>query len=134
MEPEYFLSFLLDCIKSLNDNIVMAPEQELLTKLSDKKEQMQLLVKPYKKPQAPKPPLRFDDTSPNGVSPSFDLRPVVSQQHISEERESTQSPCKSGDSSLAKGKILLMFGKNTKLCEFGIISKPSRHDLFCHLP
>nr|XP_053625438.1 NCK-interacting protein with SH3 domain isoform X2 [Plodia interpunctella] len=56
-----------------------------------------------KKPQAPKPPPRLDDTTPpNGVSPSFDLRPVVSQQQMSEERESSQSPPKSQNNSISK--------------------------------
>lgn len=82
----------------------MSQKQEILIKLGEKKKQIQALVKPHKKMQAPKPPPRFDDTPPNGVSPSFDLRPVVSQQHISEERESIQSPSKSADSSITKGK------------------------------
>lgn len=83
----------------------MSQKHELLAKLIDKKKQIQVQVKPHRKSQAPKPPPRFDDTPPNGVSPSFDLRPVVSQQHISEERESTQSPSKSADSSLTKGTL-----------------------------
>lgn len=87
---------------------MLSQKPDLLAKLNEKKKQVQLLVKPHRKQQAPKPPPRLDDhTPPNGVSPSFDLRPVVSQQHISEERESTQSPCKSADSSSAKGKFIL---------------------------
>lgn len=88
----------------MSENSQMQHKQDLVAKLSEKRKQVQLLVKPHRKQQAPKPPPRLDDnTLPNGVSPCFDLRPVVSQQHVSEERESTQSPCKSTDSSLAKG-------------------------------
>lgn len=92
MEPEFSLAFLNDCIKSLGEN-GGSQKQEVLAKLVEKKRHIQMSLKPHsKKSQAPKPPPRFDDsTPPNGVSPSFDLRPVVSQQHISEERDS-QSP------------------------------------------
>lgn len=109
MEPEYFLAFLNDCIRSLSENNTSTQKQELLARLNDKKRQIQMFVKPpSKKPQAPKPPPRLDDnTPPNGVSPSFDLRPVVSQQQITEERE-CQSPVKSVSS--AKGNC------NTSLC------------------
>lgn len=83
------MGFLNDCIKSLSGNPAMSQKQELITRLNEKRKQVQLLVKPHKKQQAPKPPPRLDDsTPPNGVSPCFDLRPVVSQQYISEERES----------------------------------------------
>ncbi|KAM3963164.1 NCK-interacting protein with SH3 domain [Aphomia sociella] len=104
VEPEFFLAFLNDCIKNLNDNNAMSTQkQELLNKLNEKKKQIQMFVKPHsKKPPAPKPPPRLDDsTPPNGVSPSFDLRPVVSQQQISEERDS-QSPPKSLNNSSSK--------------------------------
>ncbi|CAG9585311.1 unnamed protein product [Danaus chrysippus] len=103
VEPDYFLSFLNDCIKSLNETNAMTPQkQETLTKLYEKKKQLQALVKPSKKQAAPKPPPRLDDnTPPNGVSPSFDLRPVVSQQHISEEK-SCSSPSKSLNSNAYK--------------------------------
>ncbi|OWR43561.1 NCK-interacting SH3 domain-containing protein [Danaus plexippus plexippus] len=103
VEPDYFLSFLNDCIKSLNETNAMTPQkQETLTKLYEKKKQLQALVKPSKKQAAPKPPPRLDDnTPPNGVSPSFDLRPVVSQQHISEEK-SCSSPSKSLNSNTYK--------------------------------
>ncbi|XP_059056958.1 NCK-interacting protein with SH3 domain [Achroia grisella] len=97
VEPEFLLAFINDCIKNTNENnIVSSQKQELLNKLNEKKKLIQLVIKPQsKKPPAPKPPQRLDDsTPPNGVSPSFDLRPVVSQQQISEERES-QSPPKS---------------------------------------
>ncbi|XP_038215929.1 NCK-interacting protein with SH3 domain [Zerene cesonia] len=100
VDPEFFLGFLSDCMKSLNDNTAMAQRQDLLARLSEKKKQIQGLVKPHKKQQAPKPPPRLDDsTPPNGVSPSFDLRPVVSQQHLSEERD---SPTRSLNSSVSK--------------------------------
>ncbi|KPI91578.1 NCK-interacting protein with SH3 domain [Papilio xuthus] len=102
-EPEFFLAFLNDCIKSLNENHTMSSQkQETLARLNEKKKQIQLLVKPAsKKPPAPKPPPRWDDsTPPNGVSPSFDLRPVVSQQHVSEEYDAPQSPIKSIDKTL----------------------------------
>ncbi|XP_063620398.1 NCK-interacting protein with SH3 domain [Cydia splendana] len=92
VEPEFFLAFLSSCIKSLNeDNAMSGQKQELLARLSEKKKQLQILTRPQnKKPQAPKPPPRLDDaTPPNGVSPSFDLRPVVSQQYISEEKDSS---------------------------------------------
>ncbi|XP_063359322.1 NCK-interacting protein with SH3 domain [Cydia amplana] len=92
VEPEFFLAFLSSCIKSLNeDNAMSGQKQELLARLSEKKKQLQMLLRPHnKKPPAPKPPPRLDDaTPPNGVSPSFDLRPVVSQQYISEERDSS---------------------------------------------
>ncbi|XP_063378241.1 NCK-interacting protein with SH3 domain [Cydia fagiglandana] len=92
VEPEFFLAFLSSCIKSLNeDNAMSGQKQELLARLSEKKKQLQILTRPQnKKAQAPKPPPRLDDaTPPNGVSPSFDLRPVVSQQYISEERDSS---------------------------------------------
>ncbi|XP_052757518.1 NCK-interacting protein with SH3 domain [Galleria mellonella] len=101
VEPEFFLAFINDCIKNINENNATSPQkQELLSKLNEKKKQIQLIVKPQsKKPPAPKPPQRLDDsTPPNGVSPSFDLRPVVSQQQISEDRES-QSPPKSLNNS-----------------------------------
>ncbi|KAL0842193.1 hypothetical protein ABMA28_014356 [Loxostege sticticalis] len=100
VEPEYFLAFLNDCIRSLSENNTSTQKQELLARLNDKKRQIQMFVKPpSKKPQAPKPPPRLDDnTPPNGVSPSFDLRPVVSQQQITEERE-CQSPVKSVSSA-----------------------------------
>ncbi|XP_049866632.1 NCK-interacting protein with SH3 domain-like [Pectinophora gossypiella] len=93
VEPEFLLAFLNDCLKNLNDSGMASQKQELVTRLNEKKKQVQVSFKPHtKKPPAPKPPPRFDDsTPPNGVSPSFDLRPVVSQQHISEERE-IQSP------------------------------------------
>ncbi|CAG9783845.1 unnamed protein product [Diatraea saccharalis] len=94
VEQEFFLSFLNDCIKSLNENnSISTQKQELLAGLIEKKKQIEMSMKPpSKKAQAPKPPLRLDDgTPPNGVSPSFDLRPVVSQQQITEERESTNS-------------------------------------------
>ncbi|CAK1545316.1 unnamed protein product [Leptosia nina] len=100
VEADFFLGFLNDCIKSLNENPAMAQKQEILQRLSEKRKQVQVLVKPSKKQQAPKPPPRLDDnTPPNGVSPSFDLRPVVSQQHISEEQE---SPTKSLSSNVVK--------------------------------
>ncbi|XP_063531045.1 NCK-interacting protein with SH3 domain [Cydia strobilella] len=92
VEPEFFLAFLSSCIKSLNeDNTMSEQKKELLARLSEKKKQLQILTRPQnKKPPAPKPPPRLDDaTPPNGVSPSFDLRPVVSQQYISEERDSS---------------------------------------------
>lgn len=75
----------------------MSQKQELVAKLNEKKKQLLLTVKPLaKKMPAPKPPPRLDDsTPPNGVSPSFDLRPVVSQQHITEEKETPLSPKKS---------------------------------------
>lgn len=68
-----------------------AQKQDLLARLSEKKKQITASVRPQnKKPQAPKPPPRLDDpTPPNGVSPSFDLRPIVSQQYINEERDSS---------------------------------------------
>lgn len=89
VEPEFFMGFLNECIKNLNENPPMAQKQEILLRLNEKRKQIQVLVKPHKKQQAPKPPPRLDDnTPPNGVSPSFDLRPVVSQQYISEENES----------------------------------------------
>lgn len=83
----------------------MSQKQELLGKLNEKKRQLQVNLKPHaKKAPAPKPPPRLDDsTPPNGVSPSFDLRPVVSQQHITEERENSQSPTKSAN-NVSKGK------------------------------
>ncbi|KAL4714574.1 hypothetical protein ACJJTC_006620 [Scirpophaga incertulas] len=95
VEPEFFLGFLNDCIKSISEtNLSSTQKQDLLSRLNDKRKQIQKLVKPSaKKPQAPKPPMRLDDcTPPNGVSPSFDLRPVVSQQQINEECEISQSP------------------------------------------
>ncbi|XP_013195935.2 NCK-interacting protein with SH3 domain [Amyelois transitella] len=98
VEPDFFVTFINDCIKNLNDcNAVSTQKQELLARLHEKKKQIQMSMKPQsKKPPAPKPPPRLDDTTPpNGVSPSFDLRPVVSQQQMSEERESSQSPPKS---------------------------------------
>ncbi|CAH2073694.1 unnamed protein product, partial [Iphiclides podalirius] len=56
-----------------------------------------------KKPPAPKPPPRWDDsTPPNGVSPSFDLRPVVSQQHVSEDIDTPQSPIKVAERTLSE--------------------------------
>ncbi|KAI8434852.1 hypothetical protein MSG28_003343 [Choristoneura fumiferana] len=92
VEPEFFLSFLNSCIKSLNeDNAMSAQKQELLVRVSEKKKQITASMRPLnKKAQAPKPPPRLDDaTPPNGVSPSFDLRPIVSQQYINEERDSS---------------------------------------------
>lgn len=87
VEPEFFLLFLNDCMKNLNDGSAMTGQkQELLSKLTEKKISLQQIVKP-KKALAPKPPPRFDDTPPNGVSPSFDLRPVVSQQNLNEEKD-----------------------------------------------
>ncbi|XP_030038903.2 NCK-interacting protein with SH3 domain [Manduca sexta] len=99
VEPEYFLSFLNDCIQNLSENNAMSQKQELLIRLNEKRKQVQMSIKPpSKKPPAPKPPPRLDDsTPPNGVSPSFDLRPIVSRQHISEEREVMQSPSKSAN-------------------------------------
>ncbi|XP_045785598.1 NCK-interacting protein with SH3 domain [Maniola jurtina] len=105
VEPDFFLAFINDCIKSLNEcNAMTTQKQELLTKLNEKKKQLQVLVKPPSKKQAaPKPPLHLDEnTPPNGVSPCFDLRPVVSQQHISEERQSCSSPSKSVNSTVTK--------------------------------
>lgn len=93
MEPDFAMSFLNNCIKSLNDdNVISSHKQELLARLTEKRKIIQLSLKPpSKKPPAPKPPPRLDDhTPPNGVSPSFDLRPVVSQQHVTEELD--QSP------------------------------------------
>ncbi|XP_022820088.1 NCK-interacting protein with SH3 domain isoform X2 [Spodoptera litura] len=83
-------------MKNINESGTMAQKQELLAKLNEKKKQIQISIKPHgKKAPAPKPPPRLDDcTPPNGVSPCFDLRPVVSQQHISEDRESSPSPTK----------------------------------------
>lgn len=83
----------------------MSQKQDILGRLREKKKQVQVLVKPsVKKAPAPKPPPRLDDhTPPNGVSPSFDLRPVVSQQQISEERGTPQSPVKSVTKSVSKG-------------------------------
>ncbi|CAG9114408.1 unnamed protein product [Plutella xylostella] len=93
VEPDFAMSFLNNCIKSLNDdNVISSHKQELLARLTEKRKIIQLSLKPpSKKPPAPKPPPRLDDhTPPNGVSPSFDLRPVVSQQHVTEELD--QSP------------------------------------------
>ncbi|GBP24715.1 hypothetical protein EVAR_79562_1 [Eumeta japonica] len=94
VEPEFLLSFLNDCLRNLSDDL-MNQKQELISKLNEKKRHLQMILKaPSKKPPAPKPPPRFDDsTPPNGVSPSFDLRPVVSQQNMIEEKE--ESPTKS---------------------------------------
>ncbi|XP_026744468.1 NCK-interacting protein with SH3 domain isoform X1 [Trichoplusia ni] len=102
VEPEFYLAFLNDCIRNISESNSMSQKQDLLLKLSEKKKQLQITLKPHgKKAPAPKPPPRLDDsTPPNGVSPSFDLRPVVSQQHISEERESSQSPTKPANSVL----------------------------------
>lgn len=93
-----------DCIRNLNENNSVPQKQELINKLSDKKKQVLLSVKPHsKKPPAPKPPPRFEEsTPPNGVSPCFDLRPIVSQQHITEERELSSS--KSTNDTVIKGK------------------------------
>ncbi|XP_050558794.1 NCK-interacting protein with SH3 domain isoform X2 [Spodoptera frugiperda] len=99
VEPEFYLAFLNDCMKSISESGTMSQKQELLAKLNEKKKQIQLSIKPHgKKAPAPKPPPRLDDcTPPNGVSPCFDLRPVVSQQHISEDRESSPSPTKANN-------------------------------------
>lgn len=85
----------------------MSQKQDLLAKLSEKKKQIQISLKPHgKKAPAPKPPPRLDDcTPPNGVSPCFDLRPVISQQHIYEERESSPSPTKPNN-NVPQGKHL----------------------------
>ncbi|XP_028173438.1 NCK-interacting protein with SH3 domain isoform X5 [Ostrinia furnacalis] len=106
VDPEYFLAFVNDCIKSIGENSLSAQKQELVSRLNEKKKQLQMFVKPLsKKAQAPKPPPRLDDhTPPNGVSPSFDLRPVVSQQQISEERE-CQSPVKSVSSAKENAEV-----------------------------
>ncbi|KAJ0180613.1 hypothetical protein K1T71_004017 [Dendrolimus kikuchii] len=103
VEPEFFLSFLNDCIKHLSES-AMSQKQDIITRLQEKKKQVQILVKPLiKKAPAPKPPPRFEDnTPPNGVSPSFDLRPVVSQQHITEDIETPQSPSKPVTKSISK--------------------------------
>lgn len=84
--------------------MISPQKQELLSKLTEKRRALQLSLKPpSKKAPAPKPPPRLDDhTPPNGVSPMFDLRPVVSQQHVNEERE--QSPTESLNNS-QKGKV-----------------------------
>lgn len=115
MEPEFFIAFVNDCIKNLNDSGMSPQKQELLGRLSDKKKQIHAILKPHgKKPPAPRPPPRLDDsTPPNGVSPSFDLRPVVSQQQLGEVRESSQSP--SPPKSSSKGKIIVIFLKNNWL-------------------
>ncbi|XP_045445913.1 NCK-interacting protein with SH3 domain [Melitaea cinxia] len=105
VEPEFFLAFLNECIKNLKDNNNMTSQkQELLTKLNEKKKHIQTLIKPpSKKHAAPKPPPRLDDsTPPNGVSPSFDLRPVVSQQQITEEKQCYSSPSNSLNSNVTK--------------------------------
>ncbi|XP_050680775.1 NCK-interacting protein with SH3 domain isoform X1 [Leptidea sinapis] len=100
VKPEYFLNFLNECIRNLSENSTLEQKEEIIFMLNEKKKQVQSLAKPYKKPQAPKPPPRLDDhTPPNGVSPCFDLRPIVSQQNISEERD---SPTKSLNSSVSK--------------------------------
>ncbi|XP_072943937.1 NCK-interacting protein with SH3 domain [Epargyreus clarus] len=106
VEPDFFLSFINDCVMNLSDNNSMTSQkQELIGKLVEKKRQLQLLVKPLSKKQpAPKPPPRLDDsTPPNGVSPSFDLRPVVSQQQISEESESSPTRMANSNSSKDNG-------------------------------
>ncbi|VVD02012.1 unnamed protein product [Leptidea sinapis] len=100
VKPEYFLNFLNECIRNLSENSTLEQKEEIIFMLNEKKKQVQSLAKPYKKPQAPKPPPRLDDhTPPNGVSPCFDLRPIVSQQNMSEERD---SPTKSLNSSVSK--------------------------------
>lgn len=104
------MAFVKDCIKSLNEcNAMTSQKQELLSKLNEKKKQLHALVKPPSKKQAaPKPPVHLDEnTPPNGVSPCFDLRPVVSQQHISEERQSCSSPSKSVNSAVNKGMFIV---------------------------
>ncbi|CAH2251159.1 jg11826 [Pararge aegeria aegeria] len=105
VEPEFFLAFVNASIKSLNEcNAMTTQKQELLSKLNEKKKQLQVLVKPPSKKQpAPQPPVNLDEnTPPNGVSPCFDLRPVVSQQHIAEELQSCSSPSKSVNSAVTK--------------------------------
>ncbi|XP_028037900.1 NCK-interacting protein with SH3 domain [Bombyx mandarina] len=99
VEAEYLLAFLSDCIKNLNESSSHSQKQDLLIKMIERKKQVQMFVKPHsKKQQAPKPPPRLDDsTPPNGVSPSFDLRPVVSQQQISEERDSPPKSSSTND-------------------------------------
>ncbi|XP_062526491.1 NCK-interacting protein with SH3 domain isoform X4 [Bombyx mori] len=99
VEAEYLLAFLSDCIKNLNESSSHSQKQDLLIKIIERKKQVQMFVKPHsKKQQAPKPPPRLDDsTPPNGVSPSFDLRPVVSQQQISEERDSPPKSSSTND-------------------------------------
>ncbi|KAJ2952666.1 hypothetical protein O0L34_g7004 [Tuta absoluta] len=103
VEPEFFLTFLNDCLKSLNDTGMASQKQDLVSRLNEKKKQIQSCLKRQaKKPPAPKPPPRLDDSSPqNGVSMPFDLRPVVSQQHLEEERGS-QSPPISNNNSFSK--------------------------------
>lgn len=98
------MAFVNDCIKNLNDSGMSSQKQELLGRLNEKKKQIHAIVKPHgKKLPAPRPPPRLDEgTPPNGLSPSFDLRPVVSQQQLSEMRETCQSPPKSND----KGEII----------------------------
>lgn len=111
MEPEFFLAFLNECIKNLKENNTMSSQkQELLTKLNEKKKHIQTLIKPPSKKQAaPKPPPRLDDsTPPNGVSPSFDLRPVISQQQISEEKQCYSSPSNSLNSNVTKGMYIIL--------------------------
>ncbi|CAH0721752.1 unnamed protein product, partial [Brenthis ino] len=104
VDADFFLGFLNDCIRNLNDNTTMTSQkQELLMRLNEKKKQIKASLKPSSKKQAaPKPPPRLDDsTPPNGVSPCFDLRPVVSQQQISEEKHTCSSPSKSQNSTSA---------------------------------
>ncbi|CAK1581789.1 unnamed protein product [Parnassius mnemosyne] len=101
VEPDFFLAFLNDCINNLNENNTMSSQkQETLARLNEQRKQVQLSIKPQsKKAPAPKPPPRWDDsTPPNGVSPSFDLRPIVSQQQVTEEHEPPLSPTKTENS------------------------------------
>lgn len=96
VQPEFFISFLDQAVDSLSRDTTMTKDkQEVLAKLTEKKRQIQMLYKPNKKPPAPKPPARFDDTQSvsvsNGVSPAFDLTPLMSQQIINEQM-SPRSP------------------------------------------
>lgn len=82
------MNFINDCLKNLNEDTKSSSKLELIAQLNEKKHQLQLSTKAHsRKSQAPKPPPRFDDNSPNGLSPSFDLRPLVSQQNLNDEKE-----------------------------------------------
>ncbi|CAG4989094.1 unnamed protein product [Parnassius apollo] len=79
-------------------------KQETLARLNEKRKQVQLSIKPQsKKAPAPKPPPHWDDTTPpNGISPSFDLRPIVSQQQVTEEHEPPPSPTKTTENNVSQ--------------------------------
>ncbi|XP_026744474.1 NCK-interacting protein with SH3 domain isoform X2 [Trichoplusia ni] len=100
VEPEFYLAFLNDCIRNISESNSMSQKQDLLLKLSEKKKQLQITLKPHgKKAPAPKPPPRLDDSTPPNDDEEVRKKPNVGKTSSNQVSSDTDNQDDSQDSS-----------------------------------